>query len=123
MNELIFIVEPATEGGYTARAVDVSIYTEADNVTELRRQIRDAVRCHFEPTELPKNDLSSIEFKKVIEYVSFLKFRTRLKAISPPPQDVSQWAKFYAEFAEADRQLAEEGMEEYTQELLKEDKK
>jgi hypothetical protein len=35
-------------------AVDVSIYTEADNVTELRRQIRDAVRCHFEPAKLPK---------------------------------------------------------------------
>lgn len=54
MNELIFIVEPAPEGGYIARAVDVSIYTEADNVTELRRQIRDAVRCHFEPAKLPK---------------------------------------------------------------------
>lgn len=54
MNELIFIVEPAPEGGYTARAVETSIYTEADNVTELRHQIRDAVRCHFEPAELPK---------------------------------------------------------------------
>jgi hypothetical protein len=54
MNELIFIVEPAPEGGYTARAIDVSIYTEADNVTELRHQIRDAVRCHFDPAEIPK---------------------------------------------------------------------
>jgi len=54
VNELIFIVESVPEGGYTARAVEVSIYTEADNVTELRRQICDAVRCHFEPAELPK---------------------------------------------------------------------
>jgi hypothetical protein len=68
------------------------------------------------------DDLSDIELKQVIEYVSFLKFRIRLKAISPPP-DVSQWANLYAEFAEEDRQLAEEGMEEYTNELVKEDKK
>jgi hypothetical protein len=68
------------------------------------------------------NDLSEIELKKVIEYVSFLKFRTRLKAIPQQP-DVSQVAHLYAEFAEADRQLAEEGMEEYTNGLLKEDKK
>ncbi|MCK5523643.1 MAG: hypothetical protein KAI83_10970 [Thiomargarita sp.] len=69
------------------------------------------------------NDLSEIELKKVIEYVSFLKFRTRLKAISPQPPDVSQMAHLYAEFAEADRQLAEEGMEEYANGLLQEDKK
>lgn len=31
MNELIFIVESAPEGGYTARALGASIYTEADN--------------------------------------------------------------------------------------------
>jgi acyl CoA:acetate/3-ketoacid CoA transferase alpha subunit len=56
MNELIFIVEKAPEGGYTASAVGVSIYTEADNVTELHRQVREAVRCHFEDEEakLPK---------------------------------------------------------------------
>jgi hypothetical protein len=66
--------------------------------------------------------LSDIELKKVIEYVSFLKFRTRLKAISPPPE-VSQLAKIYAEFAEEDRQLAEEGMEEYTDGLVKDDTK
>lgn len=54
MNELIFIVEPAPEGGYIARALDVSIYTEADNIIELRHQIRDAVHCHFDSSELPK---------------------------------------------------------------------
>jgi len=54
MNELIFIVESAPEGGYTARALGASIYTEADNVTELRHQIRDAVHCHFESEKRPK---------------------------------------------------------------------
>ncbi len=40
MNEITFIVEEAPEGGYTARAVGVSVYTEADNLTDL---LRDAV--------------------------------------------------------------------------------
>jgi hypothetical protein len=48
------IVEDAPEGGYTARAVGVSIYTEVDNVTELHSQVRDAVCCHFEEAKLPK---------------------------------------------------------------------
>jgi hypothetical protein len=54
MNELIFLVEEALEGGYTARAIGMSIYTEADNITELHNQIRDAVRCHFEEANRPK---------------------------------------------------------------------
>ncbi len=66
--------------------------------------------------------LSDIELKKVSEYVSFLKFRTRLKVISPLP-DVSQLGNLYAEFAEEDRQLAEEDIEEYIDGLIKEDKK
>jgi hypothetical protein len=68
------------------------------------------------------DDLSEIELKQVIEYVSFLKFRLRLKAISQAP-DISEMAKLYAEFAEEDRQLAEEGMEEYTASLVKEENK
>jgi len=48
MNELIFLVEEAPEGGFTARALDQAIFTEADDLPSLREQIRDAVRCHFE---------------------------------------------------------------------------
>lgn len=54
MNEIIFIVEEAPEGGYTARALGTSIFTEADNFDSLHEQIRDAVRCHFEENETPK---------------------------------------------------------------------
>ena len=54
MNEIIFVVEEAAEGGYTARALGESIFTEAENIDELRSKIRDAVRCHFEPASLPK---------------------------------------------------------------------
>jgi hypothetical protein len=48
MDELIFLVEEAPEGGYTARTVGESIFTEADDLPSLSEQIRDAVQCHFE---------------------------------------------------------------------------
>jgi hypothetical protein len=54
MNELIFVVEEAPEGGYTARALDVSIFTEADTLRELHDKVRDAVRCHFDEGTHPK---------------------------------------------------------------------
>ena len=54
MRELIFVVEEAPEGGYTARALGESIFTEAETLEELRVQVRDAVRCHFEDGTAPK---------------------------------------------------------------------
>ena len=54
MNEIIFVVEEAPEGGFTARALGESIFTEADSMEELHSQIRDAVRCHFEEGKSPK---------------------------------------------------------------------
>ena len=54
MNELIFLVEEAPEGGYTARALGESIFTEADNLVDLHTQVRDAVRCHFDEGQRPK---------------------------------------------------------------------
>lgn len=54
MNEIIFLIDDAPEGGYTARALGISIFTEADDLMSLHANVRDAVRCHFEPEELPK---------------------------------------------------------------------
>lgn len=54
MNELIFMVEEAPEGGYTARALGASIYTDADTIEELHEQIRDAVHCHYDEGQGPK---------------------------------------------------------------------
>jgi hypothetical protein len=54
MNEVIFVVEEAPEGGYTARALGASIFTEADSLMKLHAQVRDAVRCHFEDGKAPK---------------------------------------------------------------------
>ena len=53
MSELIFMVEEAPEGGFVAHALGESIFTEADTVDELKTMVRDAVRCHFEPGDLP----------------------------------------------------------------------
>ena len=54
MEELIFLVEDAPEGGYTARALGASIFTEADDLPNLRDQVRDAVRCHFDDGQGPR---------------------------------------------------------------------
>jgi hypothetical protein len=54
MNELIFLIEEAHEGGFTARALGHSIFTEADSMDALRSQIRDAVKCHFDEGQAPK---------------------------------------------------------------------
>ena len=53
MNELIFLVEEAPEGGFIARALGESIFTEAGDLSELRTQVRDAVRCHFDEGKAP----------------------------------------------------------------------
>ena len=54
MNEIIFVVEEAPEGGYTARALGESIFAEADDAASLEANIRDAVHCHFEEDEMPR---------------------------------------------------------------------
>lgn len=54
MRELIFLVEEAPEGGYTARALGADIFTEADDLPKLRDAVRDAVRCHFEEGQQPR---------------------------------------------------------------------
>ena len=54
MSEIVFLVEEAPEGGYSARAVSASIFTEADSLDELREAVRDAVACHYDDGERPK---------------------------------------------------------------------
>jgi dephospho-CoA kinase len=48
MTEIVFLVEDDPEGGYTARALGESIFTQADDIETLREMVRDAVRCHFD---------------------------------------------------------------------------
>ncbi len=51
--EIIFLVEESEEGGYEARALGYSIYTEADTIEKLKEEVRDAVRCHFDEKDIP----------------------------------------------------------------------
>jgi len=51
--EIVFLVEESPEGGYEARALGFSIFTEGETLEELRENVRDSVRCHFEEEEHP----------------------------------------------------------------------
>jgi hypothetical protein len=53
MNEILFLVEEAPEGGYTARAMDAEIFTQADTLPELKEAIKDSIHCHFDPDMVP----------------------------------------------------------------------
>ena len=46
--EIIFVVEESPEGGYEARALGYSIFTQGESLEELRKMVRDAVTCHFD---------------------------------------------------------------------------
>ena len=55
MIEIVFLVEDDPEGGLTARAINESIYTQADDLPSLHNMIKDAVKCHFpDPDDRPK---------------------------------------------------------------------
>jgi hypothetical protein len=60
-SEIIFAVEEAPEGGFVARALGHSIFTEADDLDALRHAVRDAVRCHFEDAARPKVILPGVK--------------------------------------------------------------
>ena len=62
MNEIIFLVEEAPEGGYSARALGEDIYTQAETEKQLKEVIKDAVICHFDKKDLP--DIVRLHFVK-----------------------------------------------------------
>jgi hypothetical protein len=48
MEEIIFMVEESPEGGYIAKGLGVSIYTQGDTIDALKAAVVDAVHCHYE---------------------------------------------------------------------------
>lgn len=50
----MFLVEESLEGGFIAKALGESIFTEADTMEQLREMIKDAVLCHFDEGKAPK---------------------------------------------------------------------
>jgi len=53
-SEIIFIIKESPEGGYEARSLNHSIFTEADTIDELKIMVKDAVHCHFENEDMPQ---------------------------------------------------------------------
>jgi len=67
MTELTFLVAENPEGGYTARALGHSTFTEADTLDDLHANIREAVRCHFDDGEEPEIVLLQMDARQAIE--------------------------------------------------------
>ena len=52
--EIVFQVQEAPEGGYTASAVGHNIFTQGEDWEDLKFMLRDAVLCHFDDGEAPR---------------------------------------------------------------------
>ena len=53
MKEIVFEITSTFDGGYDARAVGHSIFTQGRGWLDLRVMVKDAVLCHFDEDELP----------------------------------------------------------------------
>ena len=65
------------------------------------------------------HSLSQTELEQLAQYLAFIKYQSRIRTI--PSFDESQLAALYAESAEEDRELAEEGVSDYAMALAQED--
>ncbi len=55
MSEIIFVVEKDLEGGFTAHALGYSIFAQGEGLAELKTNIKDALKCHFDlEKDVPK---------------------------------------------------------------------
>jgi len=52
-NEIIFLIEESIDGGYEAKALGESIYTQAETYEQIKENIKEAVLCHFDDEEKP----------------------------------------------------------------------
>lgn len=53
-SEIIFEVTEATEGGYDAKALGHSIFTQGQDWADLKAMAKDAVLCHFDEGRAPQ---------------------------------------------------------------------
>ncbi len=54
MEEIKFIVEKDVNGGFFAKAMNYSIFTQGDTIEELKLNIKDSILCHFDDIQMPK---------------------------------------------------------------------
>jgi len=52
-SEIIFLIEESNEGGYEARAIGHSIYTEGEDLEDVKKNIKEAIQCHFDEGDIP----------------------------------------------------------------------
>ncbi|NUM71668.1 MAG: 2-oxoisovalerate dehydrogenase [Ignavibacteriaceae bacterium] len=52
--EINFVVEESLDGGFEAKAIGYSIYTQGETIDDIKMAIREAVHCHFNDEEMPK---------------------------------------------------------------------
>ena len=48
MEEIIFMVEESPEGGFIAKGLGVSIFSQEETIELLKAALIDAVHCHFD---------------------------------------------------------------------------
>jgi hypothetical protein len=53
MKDIIFTVSEEDDGSFTARAIGYSIFTEAENKDDLKKNIKEAVKAHFDTINNP----------------------------------------------------------------------
>jgi hypothetical protein len=51
--EIIFHIEESLDEGYEAQVAGHSVFTEAESIDELKKNIVEAVKCHFNAEEMP----------------------------------------------------------------------
>jgi hypothetical protein len=51
--EILFLIEESIDGGYEAKALGYSIYTQGETYEEVKKAVCDAVHCHFDEKDLP----------------------------------------------------------------------
>jgi predicted RNase H-like HicB family nuclease len=47
MDELVFDVTQEADGGFCAECLSENIFTQGDTWDELRKNVQEAVKCHF----------------------------------------------------------------------------
>ncbi|MGB7190323.1 MAG: hypothetical protein WBD10_09320 [Acidobacteriaceae bacterium] len=55
MNEIVFEVAEDADGGFTAKAIGESIFTQADNRDELKANVREAVQAFYFDATPPRS--------------------------------------------------------------------
>ena len=53
MNEITFLVQEAEEGGFWARAMGKSIFTQGETMEELKENIKEVIQCFFDNEDMP----------------------------------------------------------------------